>query len=281
MSQKISDRAAGKAGAGFTLLETCIAVALSLLVGLIAQRFYRDSFHTYSQQEQIEERNQNANFTIGKIVEVIQQAGAGLPDTGWQTVTYAGGVLTVGSNPLGAQQFIGNNPSNSKYVRVDDATLFSAPNSPLFTPTHILVQYASGAPTAKFQIDTSYNASGFSKGRKNNATGYDSLYLASTVDLNIGDMVYGYREDQYLLLGDSLVIYPNGIAANQMVLAEDIDSLGMTFRDQNGNATTAWKNMRSVSITVRARTAQLDPRLKPPAYHKITLPMNVILRNKV
>jgi len=280
MSPKISDRAAGKAGAGFTLLETCIAVALSLLVGLVAQRFYRDSFHTYSQQEQIEERNQNANYTIGKLVEIIQQAGAGL-DTSWQTLTYSGGVLTLGSNPTGAQQFIGNNPSSSKYVRVDDATQFNNSNNPLLTPTHILVQYASGAATAKLQIDTNYNSLGFSKGRKNNATGYDSLYLTSTVDLSIGDMVYGYREDQYLLLGDSLIIYPNGIAANQMVLAEDIDSLGMTFRDQNGNATTDWKNMRSVSITVRARTAQLDPRLKPPAYHKITLPMNVILRNKV
>lgn len=263
------------------MLEACLAAGLGLGVMITAYRFYRDSFNTYSMQEQIEERNQNANFTLSKMVEIMQQVGAGLPDTGWTSLTYSLGVLTLGSNPTGVQQFIGNNPASMKYVRIDDATRFKSSSNPMMTPTHILVDYASATATAKFQIDTNYNGSGFAKGLKNNATGFDSLYLTANVDLNVGDLVYGYREDKYLIVGDSLVIRPNGSAANQMVLAENIDSLGFTFRDKNGAATTIWKNMRSVSVAVRARTSKIDRHLKPPAYRKITLPMNVILRNKV
>ncbi len=267
--------------AGFTLLEVSIAIALSLGVGLIAHRFYRDSFHAYSMQEQIEERNQNANFTVSKLVEVMQQVGAGLPDTGWTTLTYSSGILKVGSNPTGVEQFVGNNPASMKYIRVDDASRFKSSTSPMLTPTHVLVKYASGATTLKFQIDTNFNDSSFIKGLKNNAAGYDSLRLTANVDLGVGDLVYGYREDHYLLTGDSLVVRPNGSLASQMVLAENIDSLGFTFRNSSGSATTIWKTMRSVSVSVRARTSKIDRHLKPPGYRKITLPMNVILRNKV
>lgn len=267
--------------AGFSLLEACVAVGLSLLLGLIVHRFYRDAFHTYGQQEQIEERNQNANFTVSKMVEVLQQAGYGLPDTGFVSMTYVTGVLTLGKNPSGVQQFIGNNPPLQRYVRVDDATQFRTSSSPMLSVTHILVDYAGPPAPEKFQIDTNYNSSGFTKGLKNNTKGHDSIYLTTSVNLNVGDIVYGYREDQYLLQNDSLVVRPNGSATAQMVLAENIDSLGFTFLNAAGNPTTDWKAMRSASFTVRARTGRKDPRLKPPAYHKISLPMNVILRNKV
>lgn len=267
--------------AGFTLLEAAIAIGLSLLLGVIIHRFYRDAFHTYSQQEQIEERNQNANFTVSKMVEVLQQAGYGLPETGWTSLTYASGVLTLGKNPTGVQQFVGYDPVSSRYVRVDDATLFRISSSPMLSVTHILVDYAGATATAKFQIDTNHNGSGFVKGLKNNATGHDSIYLTANVNLNVGDIVYGYREDQYLLVNDSLIVRPNGSVSAQMVLAENIDSLGFTFRNAAGGATTLWSAMRSVSFTVRARTARKDPRIPAPGYHKISLPMNVILRNKV
>lgn len=267
--------------AGFTLLEAGIAIGLSLVLGLIVHRFYRDAFHTYSQQEQIEERNQNANFTVSKMVEVLQQAGYGLPEAGWVSMTYVGGVLTMGKNPTGVQQFIGYNPPSSRYVRVDDATLFRISSSPMLSVTHILVDYAGATATAKFQIDTTYGGSGFLKGLKNNATGHDSIYLTANVDLSVGDIVYGYREDQYLLLNDSLIVRPNGSVSGQMVLAENIDSLGFTFKNAAGGVTTVWSAMRSASFTVRARTGRKDPRLPAPGYHKISLPMNVILRNKV
>jgi hypothetical protein len=108
----------------------------------------------------------------------------------------------------------------------------------------------------------------------------DSIRLTAAVDLSVGDRVYGYREDQYFLSGTNLMLRPDGNASAQMVLAENIDSLAFAFKDAAGNATSVWKNMRSASITVRARTAQADPRY-PGQYRKLTLPMNVILRNRI
>lgn len=266
---------------GFTLLEILVAAAVSVLVGVIAHRFYRDSYRAYSAQEQIEERNQNANFTLGKMVEIMQQAGAGLPDSGWSPLNHSGGVLTLGSNHGGVVYFVGDNPPNSKSIGVDDVGPLRSQTQPLWTSTHILVDSVGSKGVGKFAIDTNYNQNGYAKGLKNLANGRDSVRLTSWVNLATGDMVYGYREDQYLLLNDSLMIRPNGNSSMQVVLAENIDSLGFTFRNTAGNSVSAWKDMRSVSIHVRARTSKSDPRLPPPGYQKISLPMNVILRNKV
>jgi prepilin-type N-terminal cleavage/methylation domain-containing protein len=271
---------------GFTLMEVAITIVVSAILGAIVNRFYRDSFRTFSQQEQVAERNQNAYYTVNKLVELIQQAGSGLPTTGWVCLTNVGGVLTLGTNPRGVEKFISTNPPSKKGVAVDDVTVLSNTSNPMLKTTHILVDYANPAtPTAKFEIDTNYNDSSttpkFIKGFKNNTVGMDSVKLLTPVDLSIGDMIYGYREDQYLRVGDTLVVRPNGNVATQMVLAENIDSLGFTFLTAAGVTTTTWSQMRSASILVRARTARPDPRLPPPGYHKISLPMNVMMRNKV
>jgi type II secretory pathway pseudopilin PulG len=265
---------------GFTLVELGIVAVLSLIVGVTVVRFYRDSYHTYSMQEQIEERNQNANFTVSKMVEIMQQAGAYLPDSGWAAIRDSSKIIILGSNPGEVTQFIGTNPSSSQFVRLDDVSTLRNSSQPLLTSTHILVDTLGTGKIGKFAIDTNYGSNGFVKGLKDKASGGDSLRLVSAVDLRLGDWVYGYREDQYLISTDSLVIRPNGNKTFQMVLAENIDSLGFTFRDIKGNPTTLWKDMRSVSLVVRAKTSKRDPRIPKPGYHLITLPMNVILRNK-
>jgi hypothetical protein len=270
----------GQSQKGFTLVELGIVAVLSLIVGVTVVRFYRDSYHTYSMQEQIEERNQNANFTVSKMVEIMQQAGANLPDTGWASVRDSSKVLIVGSNPGGVVQFIGNNPAASKFVRMSDVSGMRNATQPLITATHILLDSVGALGVGQFVIDTTYNLNGFVKGLKDKASGGDSIRLVSSVDLNMGDWVYGYREDHYLITTDSLVIRPNGRADMQVVLAENIDSLGFTFRDLAGNPTKVWKSMRSVSLVVRAKTSKRDPRIPKPGFHMITLPMNVILRNK-
>lgn len=262
-------------------MEVLVVVVVSAIVGAVVHRFYRDSYRTYSMQEQIEERNQNANFTVSKVVELMQQVGAGLPDTGWNSLVYAGKVLTLGSNPAGVAQFVGDNPPNSQAIAIDGAERLRNTSQPLISSTHILVDFAANTATAKYQIDTTKNNNGYVKGLRIDTAGIDSVFLTTSVNLNVGDWLYGYREDQYLLVSDSLVIRPNGQTSSQMVLAENIDSLGFTFFDAKGIATTQWKNMRSVSFVVRARTARPDPGLPKPGYRLISLPMNVILRNKV
>jgi prepilin-type N-terminal cleavage/methylation domain-containing protein len=266
---------------GFTLLEVLVVVAVSLILGIVVVRFYRDSYHTYSMQEQVEERNQNANFTVSKMVEVLQQAGSELPDTGWSVLKYSLGVLTVGANPKGVKHFVSGNPGSSNLVAINDASGLRSASQPLLNATHILLDSVGAKGIKKYSIDTNCAASGFTNGLKVNDPGIDSVCLVDSIDLNTGDWVYGYREDQYLIATDSLVIRPNGDATQQIVLSENIDSLGLTFRNRSGTTDTLWKNMRSVSISVRAKTSKRDPRIPAPGFHFITLPMNVILRNKV
>lgn len=282
MSPNGSKGPAGHYQRGFTLIEVMISMAVAVLLIVAVIRFYKDSYRTYNTQEQIADRNQNAHYLVNRFVEVMQQAGSALPDTGWAVLTLQSGKLTAGSNPRGAEHFSGSNTPSSEFVAVGDASGFRKTQNLLANATHVLVDYAAPAKlTEKFEINRSYTGKSFTDGVKDNAKGMDSICLKVAVNLDVGDRIYGYREDQYLLIGGNLVIRPNGDAAADMVLAENIDSLGFTFRTESGAVTTDWKFMRSVSLTVRARTSTIDPRLKPPGYRKITLPMNVILRNKV
>lgn len=263
-------------------MELLVTMVVTVILGAAVTKFYKDSYRTYSLQEQVADRNQNAHFILNKFVEIMQQAGMTLPDTGWPVIKQAPGVVTIGSNPREGFHFEGLNPPSQQFISVIDASPFIASANSMLNTPYVLVDYADPArPTAKIKIQTNYNLLGFKNGVKDNPTGLDSIYVVNAVDLNVGDKIYGYREDQYLLSGSDLVMRPDGVAGSDMVLAENIDSLGMTFRTAAGTATTNWALMRSVSITVRARTQRADPRLPKPGYRKITLPMNVILRNKV
>lgn len=271
-----------KRQAGFSMVELMVTMVVAILLGIGVVRFYKDSYRTYSQQEQIADRNQNAHFTLSKFVEILQQAGSALPDSGWTVLKISGSVLTLGLNPRGAEQFNGVDTPFGNFIAVGDASLFASSGNVLLNTTNVLVDFQNPAKaTVKMTIDAGYFSGGFSAGIKDNATGMDSIRVTAGVDLDVGDRIFGYREDQYLLSGSDLVIRPNGSVASEMVLAENIDSVGFTFRNDLGAVTTNWKLMRSASISVRARTEKPDPHLPPPGYHMITLPMNVILRNKI
>ena len=276
-------RAASAAQAGFTLVELLITMVVAVILGMGLVRFYKDSYHAYSMQDQIADRNQNAHFTLGRMVEVLQQAGSSLPDTGWPVIIMSGGKMTIGINPRGAEQYNSFDLPSSNFVPVTDGSKFAASGNVFLNTTHVLVLYADPAKAVqKFALDVGYNGGGFSAGVKDNPTGLDSIRLLSSIALSAGDRIYGYREDQYsLTAAGNLIICPNGNSSAQMVLSENIDSLGLTFLDAGGGVTSSWKKMRSASITVRARTEIPDPKLPPPGYRKITLPMNILLRNKI
>lgn len=268
--------------AGFTLAEVMVGMIVATILVVSLVRFYKDSYQAYSLSEQVADRDQNARYVVNKFVEVFQQAGAALPDSGWTALRMDGKTLVVGVNPRGAEHYCSQAASLNVVVAVGDAKSFANTANPLLNTTHVLIDYADpAAATRKIAIDVAANSRGFVKGIKDNAVGLDSIRLASEVRLSVGDRIYGYREDHYLLSDSNLVIRPNGDAAAEMVLAENIDSLGFTFRDAKGASTTVWKNMRSVSLLVRARTEKGDPKLPKPGYRKISLPMNIILRNRI
>jgi prepilin-type N-terminal cleavage/methylation domain-containing protein len=287
MCPNASEPAAAPAQApdgGFTLIEMLIAMVAGVLLATGVVRFYKDSYRAYSLQDQIQERDQNAHFVVSRLSEILQQSGSGLPDTGWNMITQAAGVTTIATNPRNAAQFVSYDLPASHFVPVSDATQWKAVGNVLLNVRFALIDYSDPTKaTVKIAIDTAYNGSGFSKGVKDNPAGMDSIRLGVPVTLSVGDRIYGYREDQYLLggaTGTDLLIRPNSNSAEQMVLAENIDSLGFTFKNALGTAVTTWKTMRSASLAVRARTAIADSRI-PGKYRKLTLPMNVILRNRI
>lgn len=272
--------AARRAG-GFTLAEVLVGIVVGSLVVVGAVKFYRDSFRTYSMQEQVQERDQNAHFVINKFTEILQQAGSSLPDSGWTLISQSGGVTTVGMNPRAAEQFNGVDLFASQFIPVSDALQWANSGNVLLNIQHVLIDYSNpAAATRKYAIEVGYNSRGFTAGVKNNAIGMDSIRITTPVTLSIGDRIYGYREDQFLLSGNNLIVRPNGVTASQMVLAENIDSLGLVFRSATGTVTTSWNRMRSASVAVRARTPRPDPKLPPPGYRKINLSMNVIMKNR-
>ncbi len=279
MSRSASDPAGTRAG--FSLIEVLIAMVAGIIIGVGVVRFYRDSYHTYSLQDQLRERDQNAHFVVTRLTEILQQAGSGLPDTGWTMIKQGGGITSVAVNPRNAIQFNSLARPSSQNVPISDAAAWKNTGNVLVNVRYALIDYADPAkPIKRFSIDTNYNTGGFSKGIRDNATGLDSLRLTTAVALSPGDRIYGYREDLYLLSAGNLILRPDSVAAAQMVLAEGIDSLAFTFLNAAGSATTDWKQMRSAKIVVRARSAMPDPRLAG-GYRKITLPMNVILRNRL
>ncbi|MEO7425049.1 MAG: prepilin-type N-terminal cleavage/methylation domain-containing protein [Fibrobacteria bacterium] len=266
---------------GFTLVEMMMAIVISSILGVTLIRFYKDSYRTFSQQEQIADRNLNGHYLVNKLVEVLQQAGSALPDTGWNVITTSTGKITIAVNPRGAQDLISFDQPPSKLIPVADASLYTNTGNVMLNTNKVLIDYAlAGKPSILCQIDQGVGSGGFVKGIKDTPTG-DTIAVQTVVDLSPGDKVYGYREDQYLLSGSDLVVRPDNNSAAQMVLAENIDSLGFKFLTRAGAATTSWTTMKSASILVRARTEKKDPKLKPPNYHKISIPMNVMLRNKI
>jgi len=264
---------------GLTLIEVLVTLVISVVLGATVMRFYKDSYRSYSLQEQITDRNQNAHYVLTKMVEVFQQMGASLPDSGWGSLTISGGplssggILSVGSNPKNGKQTISVGTVSSPTVTVDPFAPFDISNNEMLTPGFVLITHAAaGVPAQLVSISA--------RVKDGSGTG-GTLTLASSVTLNPNDVVYAYRLDQYLLVNNNFVIRQNGDAANQIGLAENIDSIGFTFRQRNGTPDTTWGNMRSVSLTVRARTEKKDPHFPGDGYRKISLPMNVLFKNKV
>jgi prepilin-type N-terminal cleavage/methylation domain-containing protein len=187
----LAGQGGGQGERGFTLVEVIVAMVISVILGVSVLRFYKDSYHTYSQQEQIADRNQNAHYLLNKFVEVLQQAGSVLPDTAWTVITFpSSGGITIGSNPRGADQYNSFDTRASYFIAVSNGAQFAKSDNTLLNTTHILVDYMSPAKaTQKFDLDVGYNTGGFDHGVKDNPVGMDSIKVTALVDLDAGGRI--------------------------------------------------------------------------------------------
>jgi prepilin-type N-terminal cleavage/methylation domain-containing protein len=263
MSPSISE---ARGRGGFSLLEVLVALAASGLLLWGLTRFYKDSTKAYDLQSQIQERDQNAHFTVKWLTEALQQAGASLPDTGYAILTASGGTpastIVLGSNPRGGIYFVSSpGPGSLTKAPVGDTAQFTK-------AAYALVDYVDPARgIVKRRI----------AGKKKGASGAaDTLLLSSSLPfpLSVGDVIYAYNEQTVALSGGNLTV-------DGLVFAENIDSLQFLFYDSSRTATTAWARMRSATIKVTARTPHPDPALAGDGYRRISISMNIFLRSRV
>jgi prepilin-type N-terminal cleavage/methylation domain-containing protein len=239
--------------AGFTLIEIMIGLGVSAILILGLTRLYSATLGSYSLQEQLTEMNQNAKFTMKEVSDVLMQAGAdcGLvtdmleKDTVIKAASAPCNSFTIKINPRGGLYTIVKDTVLNTYaacsLKVDNAYSFRLADK----IGHVSSINHFAAPFKTYTLNglDSANNKLFVSG----GSAVDSFY--------VGDGLYSFKSHRYYLNGTNLCLDSDNI-----VMAENIDSLNLTFMDSTGASTTSWSLMRSVALVVEATTSVPDNR---------------------
>ena len=248
--------------AGMTMVELLITIAAGAIVILGVYRLLTTTLWNYNMQEQLTDMYQNATYTIKRLSEVLAESGSFLPGKNYTVIYYSSGnpdSICMRINRKGAKFTF------SKDTTCTDLRLDSAQN---FVGTDSLVNE-----------DTAGNVTTVKINSVKTANTPDTISLAASTAFHKKDIIYGASTARFFQYGSN---FCEDTTTN--ALAENIDSLGMTFYDSSHTATTDWAKMRSAAITVRARTASKDPKFRHPVYkdgyHRLSLSMELRLRNR-
>ncbi|NLD95332.1 MAG: prepilin-type N-terminal cleavage/methylation domain-containing protein [Fibrobacter sp.] len=256
---------------GFSLIEVIVALSISSLILIFLTRLFSVSLNSYNLQEQLADMNQNAKFTIKEISDILMQAGADLqildsdpfdkdtiiiPDG--STTPCSG--FTIKINPRGGVFQIPENKPAVCSIMVENAYAFRLADK---------LQKLPG-PNSKPPIKI------YSLTRYDSLTNFVVFNPADT--FKEGDVIVSFVKNHYYLNGTDLCL-----DNDSNIIAENIDTMDITFLDVDGAPTSEWKTMRSVRITVCARTSIPDRKYSghPDHYRRITLRHEFRLRNKV
>jgi prepilin-type N-terminal cleavage/methylation domain-containing protein len=257
---------------GFTLIEIMIALAISgiLLIGL--PRLYSITLNSYSLQEQLTEMNQNAKFVITELSDVIMQAGADC--------------AAINTDSLDKDTIITPVSASDFYIRTN-------PKGGLDTFTTTLTLNTTTSCSLQVIDAKRYNgADSVGKIPKpGSATGFVRKYKLIGVNLgnnkicigggcapdvfSTSDAIYAFKSNHYYLSGTNLCL-----DSNSHILAENIDSLKISFYTKAGADTTNWRAMWSARVVVEATTSAPDGRYKGYADHKRRLKLTNEFRLK-
>ncbi len=268
---------AGKARGGFTLLELLVAVVVSSIVIIGLARLFSTTVDHYSTQTQLSELHENTQYAVKYLSDAIMQMGADLPDSGIAVFEqeYEGAdSIALLVNPRGAAKYVEQTRTAVNVLAVDDASAFIDRYDRDLTI--LRKPYVRWDPVEEYSLDAGYTSDGDFSGGVD--TTNDSIAISGTMDLERDDAIFAYLVESYYL--DSMKLYHD-----DNVVAENLDSLAITFYDSTGNtATTEWDEARSAEVCVRGRTSSpirgyTDPKHND-AYKRLTLRMKFRLRNK-
>lgn len=264
---------------GFTLLEVLISIVISgiLIIGLT--RYYRTALKSHSLQEQITDMNQNAQYVLTELSDVLMQAGAACVATANSTTDMDTIIKLTGAGPVHNEFTIKVNPRGGLHIITNSVTLNTTANCSLEVSDASQFRYAdklARIPRAGSTDSTikTYNLVGIN-------TASNKICLnggASTSEaFNVNDAVYGFVNNRYYLNGTDLCLN-----SDNNVLAENIDTLLVTFYDADGDSlltsSPPWRSMRSANVQVVATTP--DPFPGDPR-RRTKLSYQFRLRNKV
>jgi hypothetical protein len=261
---------------GLTLPELMIGLSVSslLIVGLV--KLYSTVVSGYSLQGQIVEMNQNARFVMKEMTDVISQAGANC--------------AAINSDSLDKDTIIRVASASNVFIRTNvRGGLYIFPSQ---------ITNVNTSSTCSLQVDNAYQFFGSDSvgkiPKQNSTVNFVRKYRLNTVNQEsnmvyisggaakdtfyAGDAIYSYSCNRYYLSGTNFCLNND-----TNVLAENIDSLTISFFNLSGASTTNWQLIRSARFVVESTTSSADSRYKGYADHKrrIKLVNQFRLRNRV
>ena len=256
---------------GFTLIEILIASSLSLILVIGILRLYLSFVNSYNMQDVITEMNQNASYTCKRLSDEIMQAGAYLPDSGYTIITVnssSNNDITIRANPFAAFQVFVIDTFTAEKMPVDNGVLFRGIKD--------LLKLDTNGTLSEYSINTAYNVAPFEEGVNTDSVP-NEIYLTAPSSFVHGDILFASREYRYYKNGTTLCLN-----TDDNILAENIDSLSVTFYDTAKAVTTSWTSMRYASIYVRSRAGVADLKYTHPTvgdhYRRYVQTMDVLIR---
>jgi len=261
---------------GVTLIELIIALAISaVLVGALYGTFLTQQYG-YKVQDDVLDMQQNTRVALNEMLREIRMAGFGnigpiLPVTiSGRTYNYvinpevpSKGALTILGAIGGTTTLTGiNPPPNQNQIMVSGTALFDT----------IKRKYISIAGIESYVI-TSISANTLTLDRN----------VVTSFKTGGNTPVHAIRAITYLIPFGTTVLRRNeNLGGGAQPLAEDIENVTFQYFDENRNPTLIPLDIRTIRVTVTARTKNADLRFKAGAgdgYRRRQVASNILLRN--
>src|SRR4030042_2905208 len=266
---------------GLTLIELLIALVISALLIAGLYRTFINQQKTYTVQEQVVDMQQNVRAAINRMMTEIRMAGFGnvsmvLPATiGGKTYndvvnwdTPAAGALTIVSG-MGFTTLTGIPSPNQITVN----SLTDSQGNLLFDTAD--KKYVSIGGLESYTI-TNIAGTTLTLGDLNGNLTYN--HPIGTPIFAIRAVIYqvGMVDGKPTLLRDT----NDGQTTQDKIQADGIENLQFTYLNSDGNVTANPKDIRIITVSLRARTERQDPDLNEgDGYRRRQLVSNIHLRN--
>jgi len=284
---------------GVTLIELMISMVISAALIAAIYRTFLTQQSTYVVQDNVADMQQNVRVAVNEMMREIRMAGFGnvqsiLPVTIHGT-TYANvinpdtpspGAVTILAGLGGSATLTGFAPLNVVTV----SSLHTSSGKLLFdTGSRQFISLGGSECLAITGIaGNTLTLSG------NVMTAFKTDPTADpTVNVVVPVSVFSIRAITYSVLPDASVVLPDGsnppvlkrnenLGGGNVTVADNIENVAFQYLDGNGNPTGIPANIRTVRVTVTARTENKDPQLKAGAgdgYRRRQVVSSILLRN--